>query len=126
MILSLNIDERRNVLSIFAGQVRQEPLEVEVHVALAGLGLQRVLVGHHERAESVQHLMEHVGGDETFAPQVLSPLRPHSAHLFASSHWPVDTGCCQEAIVITRGYVRQPGLKKDTVGLWRSGLYLLR
>ena len=41
--LSLNIDERRNVLSIFAGQVRQQPLEVEVHVALAGLGLQRVL-----------------------------------------------------------------------------------
>jgi hypothetical protein len=56
--LSLNIDERRNVLSIFAGQVRQQPLEVEVHVALAGLGLQRVLVGHHELTESVQHLME--------------------------------------------------------------------
>ena len=60
-----------------------------------------------------QHLMEHVGGDETIAPQVLSPLRPHSAHLFASSHWPVDTGCCQEAIVITRGYVRQPRLKEE-------------
>src|SRR5262249_16789019 len=62
---------------------------------------------------ATSYLGEHVGGDETIAHQVLSPLRPHSAHLFASSHWPVDTGCCQEAIVITRGSVRQPGLKEE-------------
>jgi hypothetical protein len=43
--LALDIDQGRNGLSILAVDVRQQPLEVEVHVALAGLGLQGVLVG---------------------------------------------------------------------------------
>src|SRR5262245_18251126 len=111
--LSLDIDERRNVLCICAGQVRQQPSEVEVYVAHAGLSLQTALVGHHERAESVQPLIEHVGGDETIAHQVLSPLRPHNAHLFASTHWSIHTGCCQEAIVRTIGYMRQLGLNEE-------------
>jgi hypothetical protein len=34
-------------------------------------------------------------------------------HLFASSHWPVDTGCCSEAIVITIGCEMQPGSKEE-------------
>ena len=55
--LALDIDQRRDVLGILAGQVGQQPLEVEVHVALAGLGLQRVLIGHDELAQTVHHLM---------------------------------------------------------------------
>ena len=55
--LSLDIDQGRDVLGILAGQVGQQPLEVEVHVALAGLGLQRVLIGHDELAQTVHHLM---------------------------------------------------------------------
>jgi hypothetical protein len=43
--LALDINQRRNVLGILPGQVGQQSLEVEVHVALAGLGLQHVLVG---------------------------------------------------------------------------------
>ncbi len=38
-------------------QVGQQPLEVEVHVALAGLGLKRVLIGHDELAQTVHHVM---------------------------------------------------------------------
>src|SRR5215813_6679463 len=102
--LSLHIDERRNVLSIFAGQVRQEPLEVEMQVALAGLGLQRVLVGYNELTQTLHHLREDVGGDETIAQDFLSPLGPHGVHLFASSHCSVDTECCLEAMVITTCY----------------------
>ena len=65
--LALDLDERRDVLGILARQVGQQPLEVEVDVALAGLGLQCLLIGHHERAQTVDHLMEHVGGHQTIA-----------------------------------------------------------
>src|SRR5262252_1024123 len=34
--LSLDIDERGDVFGIFPGQVRQQPLEIEVQVALSG------------------------------------------------------------------------------------------
>jgi hypothetical protein len=37
--LAVDIDEGGDVLGILAGQVRQQPLEIEVHVALSGLGL---------------------------------------------------------------------------------------
>jgi hypothetical protein len=83
--LSLHIDERRDVLGILAGQVRQQPLEVEMDVALTGLGLKRLLIGHYERAQTVHHLMEHVGGHKTIAQQFLSPLCPRRCHLFAST-----------------------------------------
>jgi len=83
--LSLDIDERRDVLGILPGQVGQEPLEVEVDVALAGLGLQRSLIGHHEVAQPLHHGGEHVGGHDTVTPQCLSPLCPRGCHLFASS-----------------------------------------
>ena len=46
--LSLDIDERRDVLGILPGQIGQQSLEVEVHVALASLGFQHVLIGHDE------------------------------------------------------------------------------
>src|SRR5215831_4430643 len=99
--LALDIDERRDVLSILPGQVGQQALEVEMYSVLAGLGLQHVLIGHDELGETIHHLMEDVGGDETIAQYFLSPLCPHGVHLFASSHCPVDTGCCVEAIVMT-------------------------
>jgi hypothetical protein len=35
------------------------------------------------------------------------PLCPCRGHLFASTKWYVDTGCCLEAIDTTRGYVTQ-------------------
>jgi hypothetical protein len=102
--LALDIDERRNVLGILPRQVGQQALEVEVHVVFAGSGLQHVLIGHDELVQTIHHLIENVGGDETIAQYFLSPLCPHGVHLFASSHCPVDTGCCLEAIVRTICY----------------------
>src|SRR5439155_22700486 len=102
--LSLNIDECRDVLGILPGQVGQQSLEIEVHVALAGLGLKNMLIGHDELVQTIHHLMEDVGGDNAITQYCLSPLGPHGVHLFASSHCPVDTGCCLEAIVITIHY----------------------
>ena len=65
--LALDIDERRDVLGILHGQVGQQSLEVEIHVALAGLGLQHVLIGHDELGQTLHHLMEDVGGDNAIA-----------------------------------------------------------
>jgi len=42
---ALDIDQSRNRLGILAVQVGQETCQIEVHVALARLGLKRVLVG---------------------------------------------------------------------------------
>src|SRR5215813_3131944 len=102
--LALDIDECRDVLGILPRQVGQQSLEVEVHVALAGLGRKSLLIGHDEVVQTIHHLMEDVGGDHAIAQYCLSPLCPHEVHLFASSHCPVDTGCCLEAIVITIRY----------------------
>src|SRR5215468_9411510 len=102
--LALDLDERRDVLGILPGQVGQQALEVEVHIALAGLGLQHVLIGHDELRQTLHYLMEDVRGDETIVQNFLSPLCPKDVHLFASSHWSVDTGCCVEAMVITICY----------------------
>src|SRR5215470_18356112 len=102
--LALDINEGGNLLRILPLQRGQQPLEVEVHVAPAGLGLQSMLIGYNELAQTLHHLREDVRGDETIAQDFLSPLGPHGVHLFASSHCPVDTGCCLEAIVMTRGY----------------------
>jgi hypothetical protein len=48
--LSLDIDPGRDVLGILAWQMRQEPLEIEVHGVRVGLGLERLLIGHDELA----------------------------------------------------------------------------
>src|SRR6266571_7830814 len=101
--LSLDIDPGRDCLGILAWQMRQEPLEVEVHGVRVGLGLERLLIGHDELAQTIHHLTEDVGGDETIAQQFLSPLCPHACHLFASSNLPAKTSCSLEAIVITMG-----------------------
>ena len=61
-------------------------------------------IGYDELAQTLHHLREDVGGDETIAQDFLSPLCPYGVHLFASSHCPVDMGCCVEAIVITICY----------------------
>jgi len=42
----------------------QETCQVEVDIALAGLSLERVLIGHDEIAQMVHHVMEHVGGND--------------------------------------------------------------
>src|SRR5712691_6061985 len=72
--LALDLDERRDVLGILPGQVGQQSLEVAVHVALAGRGLQNVLIGHDELGQTIYHLMEDVRGDETIAHYFFSPL----------------------------------------------------
>src|SRR4029453_2491337 len=102
--LALDIDEGGNLLRILPLQRGQQPLEVEVHVAPAGRGLQSVLIGYDELAQTLPHLREDVGGDETIAQDFLSPLCPHGVHRFASSPWLVNMGCCVEAIVITICY----------------------
>ena len=51
-------------------------------------------IGHDERGQTLHHLLEDVGGDETIAPYFLSPLCPHSAHLFASLPWHADVESC--------------------------------
>src|SRR5215470_14610487 len=89
---SLDIDERGDVLGIFAGQVRQQPLEIEVQVTLSSLSLQRLLVGYDERGQTVDHGVEDVGRNDAVAQQLLSPLCPHRCHLFASSTGHLETG----------------------------------
>src|SRR5215510_321368 len=99
--LALDINEGGDLLRILPLQMGQQSLEVEVHVAPASLGLQRVLIGYHELAQTFHHLREDLGGDETIAQDFLSPLCPHGVHLFASSHCPVEMECCLEAMVCT-------------------------
>jgi len=65
--LALDLDERRDVLGMLPGQVGQQSLEGAVHVVLAGLGLQNVLIGHDERHQTIHHLMEDVRGDDTIS-----------------------------------------------------------
>jgi len=89
---ALDIDEGGDRLSILAVQVGQEAYQVEVHMAFAGLGLKRVLIGHHEVAQPVHHGVEHVGGNDAVTQQCLLPLYPRRYHLFASSIGHFDTG----------------------------------
>ena len=103
----LDIDQGGDLLGILAVQVGQETSQIEGHMAFAGLGLQRVLIGHHEVVQTVNHGCEHVGGNDAVTQQVRLPLCPRRGHLFASTKWYVDTGCCLEAIDTTRGYVTQ-------------------
>ena len=90
--LALDIDEGGDLLRILPLQMGQQALEIEVHVVLADPGLECVLIGHDELAQTIHHLMEDVGGHETIAQHFFSPLCPREGHLFASSHCPVGTG----------------------------------
>ena len=110
---ALDIHQRRDGLGILAWQVGQQPLEVAVQVALAGLGLKCLLIGHHELAQTVYHGGEHVGGNDTVTQQCFLPLCPRRDHLFASSNWHADSGRSLEAIGTTRGCVMQQGSKAE-------------
>jgi hypothetical protein len=84
-----------------------------MHMTLAGLGLKSLLIGHDKIVQTVDHGVEHIGGNDTVAPQFLLPLCPHRCHLFASFNWPVDTGFSLEAIVVTIRYVIQKESKEE-------------
>jgi hypothetical protein len=111
--LSLDIDEGGDGLGIRASHVGQQPLEGEMHGGRVGCGLQRLSIGHHERAQTIHHLREDVGGYETIAQHFRSPLCPRECHLFASSPWLLDRAYELEAIDTTGGYVRQQGAKEE-------------
>ena len=59
----LDSDQRRDVLSILAWHVGQQPLEVKVYIALASFRLKRSLLGHHEVAQTVNHMGEDIEGN---------------------------------------------------------------
>src|SRR5262245_51289239 len=99
--LALDLDEGGDGLGILAMQVGQQPLEVELHGVRAGFSLQRLLIGHHELAQTLHHLREDVGGHKTIAQYFLSPLCPRGCHLFASSPWLLDRAYGLEAIDTT-------------------------
>src|SRR3989475_11109826 len=86
-------------------------LEGLVHGVLAGLGLNRLLIGHDELVQTVHHLIEHVRGNDTVAQQFFFPLCPRRCHLFASTNWHADIGRLLEAIDITIRYAMQQGSK---------------
>ena len=90
---ALDIDQGGDLLGILAVQVGQETCQVEVHIAFAGLGLKGVLIGHHEVAQAVNQVVEHVGGNDAVTQQCLLTLCPRRCHLFASSTGHIDTGC---------------------------------
>src|SRR5713226_7161645 len=105
--LSLDIDQGGDLLGMLAVHVGQQPLEGEVHMAPAGLGLQSALGRHDKIAQAVHHGGEHVGGNDAVPPSCFLPLCPRWCHLFASSHWHADSGRSLEAIDTTRGCVMQ-------------------
>ena len=84
--LSLDIDQGGDVLGILAWQMGEQPLKVEMHGVRVGFGLQGLLIGHNERAQTIHHLVEDVGGDETIAQYFLSPLCPHWVISFSPPH----------------------------------------
>jgi hypothetical protein len=62
--LSLDIDSGGDFLGILAVHVGQQPLEGEVDMAPAGLGLESALVWHDKIAQAVHHQVEHVRGND--------------------------------------------------------------
>ena len=58
---ALDINQRCDVRGILAWHVGQPPLEVEVHVTLAGLGLQSTLIGRNAITETVHPRFKGLG-----------------------------------------------------------------
>ena len=58
---ALDSDQSRNHLGILAVYVGQETRQVEMHMALAGLGLKRALIGHREVTQALHHVVEDIG-----------------------------------------------------------------
>ena len=71
---ALDIDEGRNLLGILAVQVGQQTRQVEGHITLPCRGLQTVLIGHHEVAQTVHQGVEHVRGNDAIVQQLLVTL----------------------------------------------------
>src|SRR4029453_16216872 len=93
-------------------------------MAFAGCRLKSTLIGHHEVAQALNHVLEDIGGNDAVLQQCLLPLCPRRGHLFASSHWHADRGCWLEAIDTPRGYVMQQGLEeRHTVSIRRKIQY---
>jgi hypothetical protein len=67
---TLNIDEGGDLLGILAVQVGQEAYQIEVQMAFAGLGLEPVLIGHHEVAQTVMWF-DRIRGE--LAPHKMAP-----------------------------------------------------
>src|SRR5712692_9728515 len=89
-------------------------------MALTCLGFQTVLIGRHEVAQTVHHVVEHVGGNGAIAQQFLLTLCPDGCHLFASLEWHAEVECSLEAIDRTICYIAQEGCsERHTVGLRR-------
>ena len=61
---TLDLDEGGNLLGILAGHMGQETCQVEVDITLAGLSLERVLIGHDEIAQTVHHVVKYVRGND--------------------------------------------------------------
>jgi hypothetical protein len=105
--LSIDSDQGGDFLGILVVYVGQQPLEGEVNMAPAGLGLQGMLVRHDKITQTVHHMGEHVGGNDTVTQQFFFPLCPRRCHLFASSNWHADLGLSVEAIDTTICYAMQ-------------------
>jgi hypothetical protein len=63
-----------------------------MHIALAGFGLQHVLIGHREVTQALNHVVEDIGGHDAITHQFRLPLWPRRGHLFASSQGHTDRG----------------------------------
>src|SRR5499427_10357396 len=75
---ALDIDEGGDLLRILAVQVEQEAYQIAMHMAFAGLGLKRVLIGKHEVAQTVHHGCKHVRRNDAVTQQFRLPLCPWS------------------------------------------------
>jgi hypothetical protein len=65
--LSFHIDQGGDFLGVLALQMGPQSLEGEVH-GVGGLALKRLLGGPDALGETIRHLVEDVGADETIAP----------------------------------------------------------
>jgi|RhiMetdeSRZDD1v2_1073273.scaffolds.fasta_scaffold398988_2 hypothetical protein len=90
---ALDLDQRRDGLGMLARHVRQQPLAVEVPMALAGFRLKNMLIGHHEVTQALHHGVEDSRGNAASTPSRFLPLCPRRGHRFASSQWHAATGC---------------------------------
>jgi len=78
---------------MLAVHVRQQAPQREVNIAFARPGFQTVVRGHNAVAQTINHVFEHVGGNDAIAHQVLLTRYPHGCHVFASLRWHAAIGC---------------------------------
>src|SRR5207237_6782273 len=86
-----------------------------------GLGLQRLLIGHNECGQTVDHGVEDVRGYDAVAQQLLAPLCPCQCHLFASWICPANVGCWYGSDCIHSTLRHATGAKAGhTVGIYTN------